>query len=337
MDPNLIWNKPRAFSMPVSHAQLKAFHAVATHGGFSRAAEKLFLTQPAVSDQVRRLEEYYGVLLFYRNKRTVRMTALGKRLLALTRRLFAVEAEADELLSCHRALAEGNLTFAVDSPIHILPYLARFNEAWPGIALKLVTSNTQRSMERLLTYQADLAIVGEKTDDERFQSILLSDAPLVAFVSASHAWAERAEISLRDLARMPIVLREEGSTTRALIEAEMRAAGLELFHIIEAQGREAVNEIVAAGIGVGIVSKAEAGRDGHIRVIPIVDCQAHMHESLICLREQSSRRIIQTFMDLVRRQRAEAPEAGHAQKKEQAPAFTHFFRGDGGAEPGLRV
>jgi aminoethylphosphonate catabolism LysR family transcriptional regulator len=291
--------------MPISHSQLKAFHAVATHGGFSRAAEKLFLTQPAISDQVRRLEEYYGVLLFYRNKRTVRMTALGERLLALTQRLFAVEAEADELLSCHRALAEGNLTLAVDSPIHILPYLARFNKAWPGIALKLVTGNTRQSLERLLTYRADLAILVGEIDEERFQSVSLSNAPLVAFVSAGHAWAERAEISLQDLANMPIVLREEGSTTRALIEAEMRAAGLALHHIIEAQGREAANEIVAAGIGVGIVSQAEIGRDNRIHTISISDCQARMHESLVCLREQAARRIIQTFMDLVRRLRAE--------------------------------
>jgi aminoethylphosphonate catabolism LysR family transcriptional regulator len=291
--------------MPISHAQLKAFHAVATHGGFSRAAEKLFLTQPAVSDQVRRLEEYYGVLLFYRNKRTVRMTALGERLLALTQRLFAVEAEVDELLSCHRALTEGELTLAVDSTIHILPYLARFNETWPGIALKLVTGNTRQSLERLLTYRADLAILGGEIDDERLQSVSLSDAPLVAFVSAGHAWAEHAEISLRDLANMPIVLREEGSTTRALIEAEMRAAGLALRHTIEAQGREAASEIVAAGIGVGIVSRAEIGRDHRIRAISIRDCQARMHESLVCLREQASRRIIQTFMDLVRRLRAE--------------------------------
>ena len=291
--------------MSISHAQLKAFHAVATHGGFSRAAEKLFLTQPAVSDQVRRLEGYYEVLLFYRNKRTVRLTALGERLLAVTQRLFAVEAEADELLSCHRALAEGKLTLAVDSPVHILPYLARFNKAWPGIALKLVTGNTRQSLERLLTYQADLAILGGETDDPRFQSVLLSDAPLVAFVSSSHAWAERAGISLQDLAGSPIVLREEGSTTRALIEAEMRAAGLALHHIVEAQGREAATEIVAAGIGVGIVSKAELGCDNRIRAIPIGDCQARMHESLVCLREQASRRIVQTFMDLVRRLHAE--------------------------------
>ncbi len=74
--------------MSVSHAQLKAFHAVAVHGSFTKAAERLFLTQPAISDQVRKLEERFGVLLFHRNKRSVRLTDLGERLLGITQRLF---------------------------------------------------------------------------------------------------------------------------------------------------------------------------------------------------------------------------------------------------------
>ncbi|HCV37290.1 MAG TPA: LysR family transcriptional regulator, partial [Pseudomonas sp.] len=84
--------------MSVSHAQLKAFHAVAVHGSFTRAAQKLFLTQPAVSDQVRKLEERFGVLLFHRNKRSVQLTDLGERLLGISQRLFACEAEAHDLL-----------------------------------------------------------------------------------------------------------------------------------------------------------------------------------------------------------------------------------------------
>jgi DNA-binding transcriptional LysR family regulator len=80
--------------MSVSHAQFKAFHAVAIHGSFTGAAERLFLTQPAISDQVRKLEERFGVLLFHRNKRSVRLTDLGERLLGITQRLFGIEAEA---------------------------------------------------------------------------------------------------------------------------------------------------------------------------------------------------------------------------------------------------
>ena len=132
--------------MPISHAQLKAFHAVAVHGSFTRAAERLFLSQPAISDQVRKLEERFGVLLFHRNKRSVRLTDLGERLLSITQRLFVVQAEAQELLQDSRALQTGSLILAVDAPVHVLPQIARFCERYPGITVKIETGNTDESL-----------------------------------------------------------------------------------------------------------------------------------------------------------------------------------------------
>ena len=143
--------------MAISHAQLKAFHAVAVHGGFTRAAERLFLSQPAISDQVRKLEEHYGVQLFHRTKRSVQLSELGERLLAITQRLFAAEGEAEELLSSSRALRSGQLTLAVDSPVHVLPYIARFNARYPGIRISLVTGNTDEALRRPVAYPAPLA------------------------------------------------------------------------------------------------------------------------------------------------------------------------------------
>ncbi|HCL3930538.1 LysR family transcriptional regulator, partial [Pseudomonas aeruginosa] len=185
--------------MSVSHAQLKAFHAVAVYGSFTRAAERLFLTQPAVSDQVRKLEERYGVLLFHRNKRSVRLSELGERLLAVTQRLFAIEAEAEELLSASSALQTGTLTLAVDAPVHVLPQIARFCERYPGIAVRVETGNTDESLQRLFSYQADLALLGRDVSDERLLSLTLRNDPIVAFVSLSHPWAGRESIRLADL------------------------------------------------------------------------------------------------------------------------------------------
>ena len=136
--------------MSVSHAQLKAFHAVAVHGSFTKAAERLFLTQPAISDQVRKLEERFGVLLFHRNKRSVRLTDLGERLLAITQRLFVIEAEAQELLQESQALQTGSLILAVDAPVHVLPQIARFCQRYPGIQVKIETGNTDESLARLM-------------------------------------------------------------------------------------------------------------------------------------------------------------------------------------------
>lgn len=286
--------------MSVSHAQLKAFHAVAVHGSFTKAAERLFLTQPAISDQVRKLEERFGVLLFHRNKRSVRLTDLGERLLAITQRLFVIEAEAQELLQESQALQTGSLILAVDAPIHVLPQIARFCERYPGISVKIETGNTDESLFRLFNYQADLALLGRDVSDERLLCVPLRNDPMVAFVSRNHPWSERESICLADLDDTPLVLREHGSVTRQTLEEEMARAGFRIRPAIQVEGREAAREAVVVGIGVGVVSAAEFGADSRVCALPITDCTRRLTETLVCLREQSSRRVVATFLDMVR-------------------------------------
>ncbi|AUB76237.1 LysR family transcriptional regulator [Pseudomonas sp. Lz4W] len=286
--------------MPVSHAQLKAFHAVAVHGSFTRAAERLFLSQPAISDQVRKLEERFGVLLFHRNKRSVRLTDLGDRLLSITQRLFVVQAEAQELLQDSQALQTGSLVLAVDAPVHVLPQIARFCERYPGISVKIETGNTDESLARLFNYQADLALLGREVSDDRLLSLRLRSDPMVAFVARTHPWAGRSSICLSDLEDTPLVLREIGSVTRQTLEEEMSQAGLRMRAAIQVEGREAAREAVVVGIGVGVVSAAEFGSDSRVIALPITDCKRRLTETLVCLQEQSSRRVVATFLDIVR-------------------------------------
>ncbi|KAB0785912.1 LysR family transcriptional regulator, partial [Pseudomonas aeruginosa] len=224
---------------------------------------------------------------------------LGERLLAVTQRLFAIEAEAEELLSASSALQTGTLTLAVDAPVHVLPQIARFCERYPGIAVRVETGNTDESLQRLFSYQADLALLGRDVSDERLLSLTLRNDPIVAFVSLSHPWAGRESIRLADLDDMPLVLREQGSVTRQTLEEEMSRAGLRIRPAIQVEGREASREAVVAGIGVGVVSAAEFGADTRVHALPIVDCQRRLTETLVCLREQRSRRIVETFLDLV--------------------------------------
>lgn len=286
--------------MPVSHAQLKAFHAVAVHGSFTRAAERLFLSQPAISDQVRKLEERFGVLLFHRNKRSVRLTDLGERLLSITQRLFVVQAEAQELLQDSQALQTGSLVLAVDAPVHVLPQIARFCERYPGISVKIETGNTDESLARLFNYQADLALLGREVSDDRLLSLRLRSDPMVAFVARTHPWAGRSSICISDLEDTPLVLREIGSVTRQTLEEEMSQAGLRMRAAIQVEGREAAREAVVVGIGVGVVSAAEFGSDSRVIALPITDCKRRLTETLVCLQEQSSRRVVATFLDIVR-------------------------------------
>ena len=146
------------------YVQLRAFHNVAVCGGFSRAAEALFLTQPAVSDQVRKLEEEYDVLLFNRNKKQVTLTQAGHQLLEITRRMFDTEQQALDLLSESRALRAGTLRIVADAAHHLLHILAAFRQKYPSVQISLRAGNTETVITSLYSYEADIGVLGEVPD-----------------------------------------------------------------------------------------------------------------------------------------------------------------------------
>jgi aminoethylphosphonate catabolism LysR family transcriptional regulator len=283
------------------YVQLRAFHHVAICGGFSRAAEYLCLTQPAISDQVRKLEEEYDVLLFNRHKKQVVMTPSGEKLLEITRRLFDNEEQALELLSESRALRSGTLRIVADSAHHLLHILARFRETYPGVRITVHSGNTDEVINRLYSYEADIGVLGDMPVARDFECVQLNSTPISAFVAANHPLAKRQSLAFSDLAELPLVLREKGSRTRSKLEEAASAAGYSLQAAIEAEGREAVREIVASGTGVGFVSAAEFGQDARLVKIDIEGGESMtMDESLICLRDRKGGKLVQAFFDIAR-------------------------------------
>ncbi|MEO6300735.1 MAG: LysR substrate-binding domain-containing protein [Paracoccaceae bacterium] len=283
------------------HVQLRAFHFVALHGGFTRAAEELHVTQPAISDQIRKLEEEYDVLLFNRNKRLVTLTTAGRELLDITRRLFDAQGQALELLSESRAMRAGNLRIVADSASHLLHILTAFRVKYPGVRISVRSGNTQSVVDSLHSYEADLGVLGEIPAGAEFEHVRLNATPITAFVAVTHPLASRKSLRFQDIAGLPLVLREPGSKTRAKLEDAALAAGVALTAVIEAEGREAVREIVASGAGIGFVSMAEFGADARLVAIPIVGAPAMvMEEALICLRERRSGKLVRAFLEMAR-------------------------------------
>ncbi|MCR8726210.1 LysR substrate-binding domain-containing protein [Frigidibacter sp. ROC022] len=283
------------------YVQLRAFHHVAVQGGFSRAAEHLRLTQPAISDQVRKLEQDYDVLLFNRSKKQVALTGAGERLLTITRRLFDAEAQALDLLSESRALRAGTLRIVADAAHHVLHILARFRAAYPGVQVTLRAGNSETVIQSLRSYEADIGVLGEVPEGAAFDFVHLNRTPIIAFVASSDPLAERRELHFAELADLPLVLRERGSKTRLKLEQAAAAEGVSLTAAIEAESREAVREIVASGAGVGFVSAAEFGADARLVAIPVASrLPMEMDEAMICLRERRNGKLVQAFFDLAR-------------------------------------
>lgn len=284
------------------YVQLRAFHYVATCGGFSRAAEALCLTQPAISDQVRKLEEEYDILLFNRVKKQVALTKAGTKLLEVTNRLFENERQALELLSESRAFSSGTLRIIADSAHHVMPVLSMFRSKYPKIFISMRTGNTEEVVNALYRYDADLGVLGEVPHNKDINVLKLSSTPIVAFASKTSPYSRIKSLTLEDLATYPLVLRESGSKTRAKLEEAAGSANIELKADIEAEGREAVREIVASGAGIGIVATTEFGVDNRLVQIPISGPPMLMDEALICLRERNGGKLIRAFMAMAERQ-----------------------------------
>ncbi|MGE3830631.1 MAG: LysR substrate-binding domain-containing protein [Parvibaculaceae bacterium] len=285
----------------MSYAQLKAFHAVAAAGGFSKAAEKLNLTQPAISDHIRKLEEAYGAELFVRQRSGVALSDVARQLYAVTERMFEAESEATALLNRARQLEEGSLTIGADAASHVLPLIRRFREQHPKIAMKVIAGNSTELLKKLDSFAIDFAVVGERPGAPSYTSRLLREDGIVAFVAASHPLATRTEIALADFLRFPIVLREEGSTTRTLLLDEIARRDTSLTDLIEIESREASREAVASGIGIGIISSAEIVPDIRLKTLRFSDWQPTMSEWLVCLTARLDLQIVRAVLALLRR------------------------------------
>jgi aminoethylphosphonate catabolism LysR family transcriptional regulator len=284
----------------MSYAQLRAFHAVAQAGGFSRAAERLSLTQPAVSDHVKRLEETYGVQLFRRHARGVSLSDVGRRLFAITERQFEAEAQAHELLSRAQTLEEGQLTVGADAAVHVLPLIARFRTRYPRIAVRLVSGNSAELTERLLDFSIDFAVASERPALDAVSARKLRDDPLIAVVASGSGLARKSRLSFAELIAAPLIVREEGSITRKLVAEEAQRRGLRPREAIEVEGREAAREAAAQGLGVAVISQSELPSDNRLSRLAIADWNARMEEWLLWLSARADLHLIRSFLDIAR-------------------------------------
>lgn len=237
--------------------QLRAFAAVATAGSFSRAAELLAVTQPAVTMQIRELERECGVQLFERIRRAPRLTEAGALLHDYTRRIFSLLDEASRRLEGARGLATGRLR-VVGGPTgscYAAPLVAAFHARYPGIQVSLQVDTSERVAERVATLADDIGLLGEEQQDARLAREPLCDDPLVLIASPRHPWAKRRTVSIRDLAGLPLLVREAGSTTRAFVDARLGAASRQIHVALELGSNDAIKRAVELGAGLAIVSR----------------------------------------------------------------------------------
>ncbi|SMH60596.1 LysR family transcriptional regulator [Azospirillum agricola] len=260
--------------------QLRIFVAVADALHFTRAAETLRLSQPAVSAAVAALEAEHGLRLFDRIGRRVELTAAGTLLRAEARSILRKVEETGAMLADLSGLARGTLRLVASQTVgnHWLPpRLARFAAAFPGIRVDLSIGNTEGVAEAVRDGRAELGIAEGAVSDPALMSERVPGDRLVLAVARAHPWAERGTATPGDLAAARWILREPGSGTRVLFESAVRAAGLDPATLTVAMtlpGGSVIRHALLAGLGVSVLSDLVVRddlRDGRLVAVAGLD------------------------------------------------------------------
>ncbi len=262
--------------MPLNLHLLRLFTTVAQSGSFSKAAEILLLSQPAISKGVRDFELQLGCRLLDRSPRGVKPTREGQALMRHAEALFAAERSAEEELRALRGLDSGLLRIGASTTIatYLIPdVLGAFHAAHPGIDLHLVSANTRDVADLLLRHEIDVALVEGPVDDDNLTSEPWQTDAMELIVSPHHPFASiDGPIDPKLINNEILVIREPGSGSREVVAQALAAHSIEPSRTLEIGSTEAIKNTVAAALGVSIVSRA-ATQDqltlGRLKTVPM--------------------------------------------------------------------
>ncbi len=281
-----------------TYSQLRAFDAVAQTLSFSRAAERLNISQPGVTLQVRELERAHGVVLFFRKPLGVELTNDGLALFSLTREMLEVENKIHELFSNRNKLETGLLRIGADGPHIALDLIARFQTAYPGVQVKINMGNWESTWQALKDQRIDAAVIANPPDDDQIDSIGITVQDMVVLLPPGHHLEGRQLLNLADLTETPIVMRETGSNTRRILERRLNEHSIDLQIVMELDTRESMREAVANGLGAGFLFSGELGGDQRCMAIPIQELKGCNRDTLVCLKRFSRRTSIAALWEL---------------------------------------
>jgi DNA-binding transcriptional LysR family regulator len=232
------------------------FEAVARQLSYTRAAEELHLSQPAVSMQVRQLEDEVGLPLFEKLGRTIDLTEAGRELYYYSRSINRSLQEMEEVLEALKGVSRGRLSVAVASTVNYFAprLLAAFHLRYPGISLKLDVTNRETLVRQLEANSVDMVMMGQPPEAVDVESEVFMTNPLVVIAPPGHPLVNERAIPLSRLSAETFVMREPGSGTRQAMERYFAEHGVAIRHGMQMTRNEAIKQAVRAGLGLSVVS-----------------------------------------------------------------------------------
>jgi len=283
--------------------QLQVFEAIVRLGSFTRAAEELFLTQPTVSMQIRKLADTMGLPLFEHVGRNVAPTEAGLELYEASRRIFEVLANLEMKFADLKGMKCGRLRMGVITTAKYLApeILGEFSRVYPGIDLALKVSNREHIIERMHANEDDLYIMGQAPEDElELEAYPFAPNPLVVMAPRDHPLVGKKNIPLSRIAEEPLIIREPGSGIRDATFKAFNKQGLKLRIRMELGSNEAIKHAVVGGLGLAVLSLHTLtleGVDGHVAILDVEGFPILRHWYIVHPKGKELSLVAKTFLE----------------------------------------
>ncbi|MBT8061608.1 MAG: LysR family transcriptional regulator [Gammaproteobacteria bacterium] len=282
--------------------QLQVFEAIVRLGSFTRAAEELFLTQPTVSMQTKKLADVMGVELFEHVGRNITPTEAGMELYSACRQVFESLANLEMKIDDLKGLKRGHLRIGVITTAKYLApeMLGQFSRLYPGIELSLKVTNRDRIIERLHANEDNLYITGLPDEDLDIEVFPFAPNPLVVIAPREHPLVGRKNVSLKEVSQEPFIMREPGSGTRDATLRLFNAHGCRPRVRMELGSNEAIKHAVVGGLGLSVLSLHTLlmeGTKGPVAILNVKDFPIMRQWFIVYPRGKELSLVARTFLD----------------------------------------
>ncbi|MDG6778248.1 LysR family transcriptional regulator [Thiomicrorhabdus sp. zzn3] len=244
-------------NLHITAQQIRIFEAVARHKSFTKAAEELNLTQPAVSIQIKRLEENNDIKLIEVVGKKLFLTRPGKEMYKSCEKILGELRELTTHIRAQQEKVEGELVLAVVTPAkYFMPYILKsFLNRYPGVVPRITVINRRRIIDELKTNQYDLSVMGRVPEELKMEAYPFFKSELVVAAPPKHPLSRQKNIPLKQLADEPFLIREKGSGSRMAIEELFHKEDIEIEPFMELGSTESIKQAVMAGLGISVLPK----------------------------------------------------------------------------------
>jgi DNA-binding transcriptional LysR family regulator len=285
--------------------QLKIFYLAAKHGSLSAAAEALYITQPAVTKGIQRLQEHYEIKLFNRFGKKMALTDAGEVLYSIAESIFDLENHAEESLRDFQQRKRGFIRILASESFgsYYLPFiLDRFSEVNPKVRVSMETLPTELIVERTATLANDIGFISYPVPHKKLMAREILEDSYQVIVPPGHPFTERRVIAPEDLAGQPLIVHEKGSAPRKSIEEYIHRHNINVTIPLELSNNEAIKTAVEEGVGVAIITRRVVSKEirmGSLKAIPLSDPAMMRKFYIIHHKDKYISRSLQSLIDLV--------------------------------------